>query len=61
MPVRREDALVSTLRRLLVGTAAATLVFRGLDARQRPFFQVADSRVSSLVVGASIADPRPRG
>jgi len=60
VPVRREDALVSTLRRLLVGAAAATLVFRGLDARQRPYFQVADSRVPSLAVGAAIADPRPR-
>ncbi len=60
VPVRREDALVSTLRRVLIGTAGATLVFRGLDARQRPYFQVADSKLASLAVGAAIADPRPR-
>jgi hypothetical protein len=60
VPVRSEDALVTTLRRALLGKAAATLVFRGPDARQRPYFQVADSSVQALVVGAAIADPRPR-
>lgn len=60
VPVRREDELVSLLRRLLFGTTAATLVFRGGDAQGRPFFQVADSTVANLPVGAAIADPRPR-
>jgi hypothetical protein len=59
-PVRREDALVTLLRRLLLGTAAATLVFRGGDAQGRPFFQVADSKVANLAVGSAVADPRPR-
>jgi hypothetical protein len=61
VPVRREDALVSLLRRHCAAVAAATLVFRGADAGGRPFFQVTHSTVAGLAVGAAIADPRRVG
>ncbi|MBX3462802.1 MAG: hypothetical protein KF830_06500 [Planctomycetes bacterium] len=60
VPVRREDALVALLRRQLASCAAATLVFRGPDAQQRPHFQVAHSTVDGLAVGLAVADPRLR-
>jgi len=61
VPVRKPDALVERLARLVPTAAAATLVFRGPDAQGRPHFQVLHSTVRALPVGATFADPRSRG
>jgi hypothetical protein len=60
VPVRKPDALVERLARLVPQTAAATLVFRGPDAQGRPHFQVLHSVARALPVGATFADPRAR-
>lgn len=60
VPVRKADALVDLLRRVVPATAAATLVFRGPDAQGRPHFQVLQSTLRALPVGAVFADPRTR-
>jgi hypothetical protein len=59
VPVRKPDALVDLLRRLVPTTAAATLVFRGPDAQGRPHFQVLHSTLRALPVGGTFGDPRP--
>ncbi|MBZ0151694.1 MAG: hypothetical protein K8J09_09200, partial [Planctomycetes bacterium] len=61
VPVRKNDAQVDLLRRLVPGTAAATLVFRGPDAQGRPHFQVLHSTLRALPAGSVFADPRARG
>ncbi|MCU0863457.1 MAG: hypothetical protein MUC36_06680 [Planctomycetes bacterium] len=60
VPVRKSDALVDLLRRVVSGGAAATLVFRGPDAQGRPHFQVLHSTLRALPVGATFGDPRQR-
>ncbi|MEZ5963533.1 MAG: hypothetical protein R3F56_06775 [Planctomycetota bacterium] len=54
------DPLIAAVRAFVDPRAAATLVYRGLDARRRPHFVVAHSRVDALAVGARFADPRRR-
>lgn len=61
VPVRKNDAQVDLLRRLVPGAAAATLVFRGPDAQGRPHFQVLHSTLRALPAGSVFADPRARG
>jgi hypothetical protein len=58
VPVRKPDALVALLSRVVPTTAAATLVFRGPDAQGRPHFQVLQSTLRALPVGATFGDPR---
>ncbi|MBL8748742.1 MAG: hypothetical protein JNK78_06250 [Planctomycetes bacterium] len=58
VPVRRDGPLVAVLRRLASKAAAATLVFRGPDAKDRPHFQVLHSTVRAYPPGAAFADPR---
>lgn len=58
VPVRKPDALVDMLRRVVPTGAAATLVFRGPDAQGRPHFQVLHSNLRALPVGGVFADPR---
>lgn len=58
VPVRKPDALVDLLRRVVPTGAAATLVFRGPDAQGRPHFQVLHSTLRALPVGGVFADPR---
>lgn len=58
VPVRKPDALVDLLRRVVPTGAAATLVFRGPDAQGRPHFQVLHSNLRALPVGGVFADPR---
>lgn len=58
VPVRKPDALVDLLRRVVPTGAAATLVFRGPDAQGRPHFQVLHSSLRALPVGGVFADPR---
>lgn len=60
VPVRKPDALVALLTRVVPATAAATLVFRGPDAQGRPHFQVLHSMLRALPVGATFGDPRAR-
>ncbi|MCA8977492.1 MAG: hypothetical protein KDC98_22405, partial [Planctomycetes bacterium] len=57
-PVRKPDAMVEMLRRVLPTTAAATLIFRGPDAQDRPHFQVLHSTLRALPIGATFFDPR---
>ena len=59
LPVRKPDALVDLLRRVVPTTAAATLVFRGPDAQGRPHFQVLHSTLRALPIGGTFGDPRP--
>ena len=59
-PVRKPDAMVEMLRRVLPTTAAATLIFRGPDAQDRPHFQVLHSTLRALPIGATFFDPRAR-
>lgn len=61
VPVRKNDAQVDLLRRLVPGAAAATLVFRGPDAQGRPHFQVLHSTLRALPAGSVFGDPRARG
>ena len=61
VPVRKPDALVAMLTRVVPATAAATLVFRGPDAQGRPHFQVLHSTLRALPIGAAFSDPRGRG
>jgi len=58
VPVRKPDALVDMLRRVVPTGAAATLVFRGPDAQGRPHFQVLHSSLRALPIGGVFADPR---
>ena len=58
LPVRREDAFVKALCSSVATAAAATLLFRGPDAQQRPHFPVAHSRIRAFPFGATFADPR---
>lgn len=58
VPVRKPDALVDLLRRVVPTGAAATLVFRGPDAQGRPHFQVLHSSLRALPIGGVFADPR---
>ncbi len=58
VPVRKSDALVQLLQRVLPTGAAATLVFRGPDAQGRPHFQVLHSTVRALPAGMNCRDPR---
>jgi hypothetical protein len=58
VPVRRPNALVEMLGRVVPGGAAATLVFRGPDAQGRPHFQVLHSHLRALPVGGVFGDPR---
>lgn len=60
VPVRRDNELVAALRRVTAPVAAATLVFRGPDAQDRPHFQVVHSTVRAFPVGSAFADPRAR-
>ena len=60
VPVRKTDAMVAMLGRVVSATAAATLVFRGPDAQGRPHFQVLHSTLRALPVGAAFGDPRAR-
>ncbi|HEX5050994.1 MAG TPA: hypothetical protein VFZ65_04420 [Planctomycetota bacterium] len=60
VPVRSDGPLLSALRNLVPTTAAATLVFRGPDAQQRPHFQVLHSTLRALPAGGVFADPRQR-
>lgn len=61
VPVRRDGPLVAALRRVAAKAAAATLVFRGPDAKDRPHFQVLHSTVRAYPPGAAFADPRGAG
>ena len=45
---------------VLSGAAAAALVFRGPDAQGRPHFQVLNSSLRAMPVGATFVDPRRR-
>jgi len=56
--VADRDPLLATVRTFVDARAAATLAFRGLDARRRPYFEVVHSRVDDLKVGSRFADPR---
>ncbi|MCR9246237.1 MAG: hypothetical protein NXI31_14495 [bacterium] len=58
VPVRKTDAMVDLLGRVLPQTAAATMLFRGPDAQGRPHFQVIHSSLRALPVGANFRDPR---
>ncbi|MEO6597864.1 MAG: hypothetical protein ABIP94_24235, partial [Planctomycetota bacterium] len=58
VPVRSDSALVSALGTTFSNAAAATLVFRGPDAQQRPHFQVLHSTLRALPAGAVFGDPR---
>ncbi|MBL8735050.1 MAG: hypothetical protein JNL12_01355 [Planctomycetes bacterium] len=58
VPVRKPDALVDMLRRVVPTGAAATLVFRGPDAQGRAHFQVLHSSLRALPIGGVFADPR---
>jgi hypothetical protein len=60
VPVRRSNAVVELLGRVVPQGAAATLVFRGPDAQGRPHFQVLHSTLRALPVGSAFADPRAR-
>lgn len=60
VPARKPDAMTAMLGRLLANAAAATLVFRGPDAKGRPHFQVLHSTLRALPVGAVFADPRTK-
>lgn len=59
-PLRGEDDVVTAVRGLVDGDAAATLVYRGLDAQRRAFFEVVHSNLETIAVGSRFADPRPR-
>ncbi len=61
VPVRRDGPLVAALGRVAAKAAAATLVFRGPDAKDRPHFQVLNSTVRAYPPGAAFADPRGAG
>ncbi|MFT4513682.1 MAG: hypothetical protein ACI89X_000146 [Planctomycetota bacterium] len=58
VPVRRQTPLATMLGRVVPTGAAATLVFRGPDAQGRPHFQVLQSSLRALPVGATFGDPR---
>ncbi|MFO1077040.1 MAG: hypothetical protein U1E73_04855 [Planctomycetota bacterium] len=58
VPVRRTDAMVAMLQRVLPQGPAASMVFRGPDAQGRPHFQVVHSTLRALPVGATFLDPR---
>jgi len=60
VPVRKPDAFVELVRRVVPNGAAATLLFRGPDAQGRPHFQVLHSSLRALPVGSVFADPRAR-
>lgn len=60
VPVRKPDAFVDLVRRVVPSGAAATLLFRGPDAQGRPHFQVLHSSLRALPVGSVFADPRSR-
>ena len=60
VPVRKPDAFVELVRRVVPNGAAATLLFRGPDAQGRPHFQVLHSSLRALPVGSVFADPRVR-
>jgi len=60
VPVRKPDAFVEVVRRVVPNGAAATLLFRGPDAQGRPHFQVLHSSLRALPVGSVFADPRVR-
>lgn len=60
VPVRKPDAFVEMVRRVVPNGAAATLLFRGPDAQGRPHFQVLHSSLRALPVGSVFADPRAR-
>ena len=57
---RRDDEVIAAACALVEPKAAATLVFRGLDAQRRPCFEVVHSNLAGIVVGSKFADPRPR-
>ena len=58
-PIRDDDAMVTAVRGLIDPRATATLLFRGVDARRIPFFEVVHSGTNGLAVGVRVADPRP--
>lgn len=61
LPQPGDDPAFAAARDAVTAVAAATLVFRGLDPRRRPFFAVVQSTLDALPVGKAVADPRPRG
>jgi len=60
VPIRRSDAMVELLRRVLPAGAAATMVFRGPDDQGRPHFQVLHSSLRAMPTGGLFRDPRAR-
>jgi hypothetical protein len=60
VPGKDDSELLQLVRRIVDAQAAATLVYRGVDAARRPFFEVVQSRLEGLAVGARMADPRSR-
>ncbi|HEB51689.1 MAG TPA: hypothetical protein ENI87_00380 [bacterium] len=58
VPIRRQNAMVEMLARVVPAGAAATLVYRGPDAQGRPHFQVLHSTLRALPVGGTFGDPR---
>jgi len=61
VPLRRAQPFATQLAQAVATTAAATLVFRGPDAAGRSHFQVLQSTLRALPVGAAFGDPRAKG
>jgi hypothetical protein len=60
LPGRDADTLLQTVRAAVDPLAAATLVWRGVDAARRPYFEVVQSKIDGLAAGARMADPRTK-
>lgn len=59
-PFAGDDPLLTAVRAFVDSRSAATLVFRGVDANRRPYFEAVHSTTEQVKVGTRFADPRPR-